>query len=434
MTGPEAGAQEPRIRDATSIKMRLEEEIVSLITETQEFNISTVERIEIPTALQFHRFVAANRPVIISLPPSATTIHPSESTASTSSSSTSPQRLDPTAEEKAWAWPAFTKWTNDYLVKSLGPKEITVACTPNGWADAVVDDKYFAMPCEKKMTFEQFLDGMPIRTRHRNTQASGHAGQGNDDTFNNGVQDLGLNGGGGVSDRQGSAAPVDPYQEVRYIQLQNGNLMTEYEELLGDIPAQIPFISEALGKEPDAVNFWYGDERSTTSLHKDHYENMYAVITGRKIFTLIPPTEQFCLHERQYIAATYVDTAESTAFLSSTPAPTPRYKLEPMDPVVLTKWIALNPSHEPEEEIFEKYPRYQMCQPFKVVVNPGEMLYLPAMWYHQVEQEPDHEGKCIAVNWWYDMGFEGDRFSNAAFMANLLKLVDEIEGDRSDHH
>ncbi|OAQ26344.1 Clavaminate synthase-like protein [Linnemannia elongata AG-77] len=430
MTGPETGVQDPpRIRDAASIKMRLEEEIVSLITETQEFNISTVERIEIPTALQFHRYVAANRPVVISLPPSATTIHPSEPTAS--SSSTSPQRLDPTAEEKAWAWPAFTKWTNDYLVKTLGSKEITVACTPNGWADAVVDDKYFAMPCEKKMTFEQFLDGMPIRTRQRKSQASGHDGQADDEEgFINGVQDLGLD-----VDEQGAAA-VDLYQEVRYIQLQNGNLMTEYEELLDDVPAQIPFISEALGKEPDAVNFWYGDERSTTSLHKDHYENMYAVITGRKIFTLIPPTEQFCLHEKQYIAATYVDTADnSTASSSTTTAQsTPRYKLDPMDPVVLTKWIALNPSHEPQEELFEKYPRYQMCQPFKVVVNPGEMLYLPAMWYHQVEQEPDHEGKCIAVNWWYDMGFEGDRFSNAAFMTNLLKLVDEIEGERSDHH
>ncbi|KAF9299386.1 JmjC domain-containing protein 7 [Linnemannia elongata] len=420
MTGPETGVQDPpRIRDAASIKMRLEEEIVSLITETQE----------IPTALQFHRYVAANRPVVISLPPSATTIHPSEPTAS--SSSTSPQRLDPTAEEKAWAWPAFTKWTNDYLVKTLGSKEITVACTPNGWADAVVDDKYFAMPCEKKMTFEQFLDGMPIRTRQRKSQASGHDGKADDEEgLINGVHDLGLDG-----DEQGAAA-VDPYQEVRYIQLQNGNLMTEYEELLDDVPAQIPFISEALGKEPDAVNFWYGDERSTTSLHKDHYENMYAVITGRKIFTLIPPTEQFCLHEKQYIAATYVDTADnSTASSSTTTAQsTLRYKLDPMDPVVLTKWIALNPSHEPQEELFEKYPRYQMCQPFKVVVNPGEMLYLPAMWYHQVEQEPDHEGKCIAVNWWYDMGFEGDRFSNAAFMTNLLKLVDEIEGERSDHH
>ncbi|KAF9093820.1 JmjC domain-containing protein 7 [Mortierella sp. AD031] len=420
MTGAGAGTDGPRIRDAASIKMRLEEEICSLISETQEFNMSTVERIEIPTPLQFHRYIAANRPVIITLPPSATTIHPPESATG------APHRLESTEDEKAWAWPAFTKWTNDYLVKTLGSKEITVACTPNGWADAVVDDKYFAMPCEKKMTFEQFLDGMPVRTARKNTSSLAHEGQNNEGSLSNGLQELGLSDGS-----QTAAGAVDPYQEVRYIQLQNGNLMTEYEELLGDVPAHIPFISEALGKEPDAVNFWYGDERSTTSLHKDHYENMYAVIAGRKIFTLIPPTEQFCLHEKQYIAATYVDTTDTTASSSSSPS-TPRYKLEPMDPVVHTKWIALNPSHEPQEELFAKYPRFQMCQPFKVVLNPGEMLYLPAMWYHQVEQEPDHEGKCIAVNWWYDMGFEGDRFSNAAFMTNLLKLVDEIEGDRSD--
>ena len=92
----------------------------------------------------------------------------------------------------------------------------------------------------------------------------------------------------------------------------------------------------------------------------------------------------------------------------------------------MTKWIALDPSHEPKEELFEKYPRFQMCQPFRVELNPGEMLYLPAMWYHQVEQEPDHEGKCIAVNWWYDMGFEGDRFATATFLNNLVQLVDQI--------
>ncbi|CAO3574566.1 unnamed protein product [Mortierella alpina] len=299
------------------------------------------------------------------------------------------------------------------------------------------------MPCEKKMTFDQFLDGMPIRTRQKDI-SSGSLAQGHglrESTDLEGLaQRLDLEG----SDRD---SDVDPYQEVRYIQLQNGNLMTEYQELMEDVPADIPFASEALGKVPDAVNFWYGDERSSTSLHKDHYENLYAVIAGRKIFTLIPPTEQFCLHEQTYIAATYVDaqdastkaateasvpsatsSASSSLPSASSSSTSPRYKLEPLDPIVHTKWIALNPSHEPKEELFEKYPRFQMCQPFRVELNPGEILYLPAMWYHQVEQEPDHEGKCIAVNWWYDMGFEGDRFATATFMSNLVRLVDQIDG------
>ncbi|KAF9399055.1 JmjC domain-containing protein 7 [Mortierella sp. AD011] len=409
-------ATEPgsRISNVSAIKMRLEEEISTLISEAQEFNLSTIERIEIPTALEFHRYVSANRPVIITLPSAATTIHEPS------------MRASPTAEEKQWAWPAFTKWTNEYLSKTLGEKEITVACTPNGWADAVVDDKYFAMPCEKKMTFEQFLDGMPIRTQKNKTMGDDHVEPRGQDCYDveNRFKDLGLKDG---------EQEVDPYQEVRYIQLQNGNLMTEYEELLEDVPSDISFASEALAKQPDAVNFWYGDERSTTSLHKDHYENIYGVIAGRKIFTLIPPTEQYCLHEKQYIAATYTDTQNSNS--GSTPSSStnslstssPRYKLEPMEPLTYTKWIALNPSHEPRSELLEKYPRFHMCQPFRIELNPGELLYLPAMWYHQVEQEPDHEGKCIAVNWWYDMGFEGDRFATATFMSNLVQLVDQIE-------
>ncbi|KAF9112476.1 JmjC domain-containing protein 7 [Mortierella sp. AM989] len=399
-----------RIKNASGIKMRLEEEICSLITEAQEFNLSTIERIEIPTALEFHRYIAANRPVIITLPPSATTVHePSFSRASL------------TIPEKQWAWPAFTKWTNEYLAKALGQKDITIACTPTGWADAVVDDKYFAMPCEKKMSFEQFLDGMPIRT-NKNKISGDESRRDENFDLENRTKSMGL---------ESVEKNIDPYQEVRYIQLQNGNLMTEYEELLMDVPSDIPFATEALGKKPDAVNFWYGDERSTTSLHKDHYENIYGVITGKKIFTLIPPTEQYCLHEKQYIAATYIDTQDFASHPMHKPSSTlhasARYKLEPIKPLTYTKWIALNPSHEPKDELLEKFPRFHMCQPFKVELNPGELLYLPAMWYHQVEQEPDHEGKCIAVNWWYDMGFEGDRFATATFMSNLLQLVDQIE-------
>ncbi|KAF9438745.1 JmjC domain-containing protein 7 [Entomortierella beljakovae] len=264
-----------RIKDVSAVKMRLEEEICTLISEVQEFNPSTIERIEVPSALEFQRYVSSNRPVIIVLPPSSTTVH-----------EPSPDRAPVASQDRQWAWSAFTKWTNEYLSKTMGQKEVTVACTPNGWADAVVDDKYFAMPCEKKMTFEQFLDGMPIRTRKNNNWSSNGT---------NKQEDLHT-----ATQSNGNQVP-DPYQEVRYIQLQNGNLMTEYEELLTDIPSDIPFASEALQKKPDAVNFWYGDERSTTSLHKDHYENIYGVITGRKIFTLIPPTEQYCLHGEQTV-------------------------------------------------------------------------------------------------------------------------------------
>jgi jumonji domain-containing protein 7 len=44
--------------------------------------------------------------------------------------------------------------------------------------------------------------------------------------------------------------------------------------LLEDVDAQLEFAAEAFGAAPDAVNLWIGDQRSETTFHKDHYENL----------------------------------------------------------------------------------------------------------------------------------------------------------------
>ena len=63
-----------------------------------------------------------------------------------------------------------------------------------------------------------------------------------------------------------------------------------------------------------------------------------------------------------------------------------------------------------------------------VTVRAGETLYLPAMWYHHVEQRrcssfaldarfraDDSDEFAIAVNFWHDMRFD-DRFATARFL------------------
>ena len=49
-----------------------------------------------------------------------------------------------------------------------------------------------------------------------------------------------------------------------------------------------------------------------------------------------------------------------------------------------------------------KHPNLQYTHPIHVTVHAGEVLYIPALWYHQVSQT------CvtIAVNYWYDMKFD----------------------------
>lgn len=79
----------------------------------------------------------------------------------------------------------------------------------------------------------------------------------------------------------------------------------EYTALEGDCDAEIGWASEAIGCGPEAVNLWIGNELSETSFHKDHYENIYAVVTGEKHFLLLPPTDVHRMYIRNYPAAQY---------------------------------------------------------------------------------------------------------------------------------
>ncbi|CAO3659240.1 unnamed protein product [Rhizopus stolonifer] len=251
----------------------------------------------------------------------------------------------------------------------MGESDITVAVTPNGYADAITLDpvtqkEYFVMPHEQTMSFNSFLDLIEDKTKSDN---------------------------------------------ANYISLQNGSLPAEYSSLEQDVDPDISWCSQALGKQPDAVNFWFGDDKSITSLHKDPYENCYAVIRGQKKFILFPPAEYYCMHESLYQNAVYEPNND-----------TQRLEIKPMDSK--TPWIPVNPLC-PDTD---RYPKFKHARPIEITVNEGEMLYLPALWFHQVLQQGS-EG-VIAINYWYDMDYSHILFPTMNLYRKLLTGV--IEGNR----
>ncbi|GLJ23595.1 hypothetical protein SUGI_0446840 [Cryptomeria japonica] len=64
-------------------------------------------------------------------------------------------------------------------------------------------------------------------------------------------------------------------------------------------------VMEHFDMKPDAFNLWIGNERATTSFHKDHYENLYAVVSGKKHFLLMPPTDVHRMYVWDHPAAHY---------------------------------------------------------------------------------------------------------------------------------
>ncbi|XP_072284068.1 bifunctional peptidase and (3S)-lysyl hydroxylase JMJD7 [Pyxicephalus adspersus] len=254
-------------------------------------------------------------------------------------------------------WPALHKWTFDYLRTHVGSKSVSVAVTPNGYADAVFENK-FVMPEERSMKLADCLD---------------------------------------IIEKKVSSPGV------YYIQKQCSNLTEEFPELIGDVESHIPWMSEALGKHPDAVNFWLGESSAVTSLHKDPYENLYCVISGEKHFILHPPTDRPFIPYELYKQATYQVNEDGS------------FKVVEQESADMVPWIPIDPL-DPD---LGTYPAYSQTQPLHVTVKAGEMLYLPSLWFHHVRQSHG----CIAVNYWYDMEYDikYHYFQLLDSLANVIK-------------
>jgi jumonji domain-containing protein 7 len=87
----------------------------------------------------------------------------------------------------------------------------------------------------------------------------------------------------------------------------------------------------------------------------------------------------------------------------------------PEEYVPLPMWDPDNPSEN--ETAYSKYAR-----PLRVLVGEGDVLYLPALWYHKVKQVSGEEGFCCSVNYWYDMDFSGSFQCGNKFVGDVAAL------------
>lgn len=94
--------------------------------------------------------------------------------------------------------------------------------------------------------------------------------------------------------------------------------------------------------------FWLGPAGTVTPLHCDYDDNIFAQVWGTKRIFLAPP------HHDEFLY-----TSEANAILFGSP-------------------------FDPDAPDFEKFPLARQATMIECVVNPGDMLYVPAGWYHQV--------------------------------------------------
>jgi jumonji domain-containing protein 7 len=134
--------------------------------------------------------------------------------------------------------------------------------------------------------------------------------------------------------------------------------------LYADVEKDIAFARIALQRPPDAINLWIGSDKSVTALHKDPMENIYVQIRGMKHFTLLPPLCHPCTNEKLISPATYYRGPSGELSLEID---------DGQEPVPLATW-------DPDEPNKNATRFAHLAKPRKVTLQPGDMLYLPAMW------------------------------------------------------
>jgi len=186
--------------------------------------------------------------------------------------------------------------------------------------------------------------------------------------------------------------------------LERGDDLGAYLVAPGD--PWLPELSEDLGGPPiycrDAswrnTRFWLGAPHTSTPLHRDMAENIFFQILGRKRFFLYPPAASPWLY--------------SNAFRSALP----NYS-----------------RFDPETPDYERFPLSREVQPVEVILQPGDALYLPSRWWHQVRSLD----VSASFNFWFANGALAS-IVNAAELVKRLRSL-EIYGlqtrlDRSPPH
>ena len=156
------------------------------------------------------------------------------------------------------------------------------------------------------------------------------------------------------------------------------------ENLLHVLPGVVP-------------NFWLGNAL-TVPAHLDHPYNVACVVAGRRRFTLFPP-EQVC---NLYIGP-----------LEHTPSGAPISVVHPSPPDL------------------QRYPRYRgaLAAARTAEMEPGDALYIPPLWFHQVEAL---EKVNLLVNYWWPVSGDSQLPSPIASLMQALKVLNALPAHQRD--
>jgi hypothetical protein len=150
-----------------------------------------------------------------------------------------------------------------------------------------------------------------------------------------------------------------------------------------------------LGERDALLSLWLGN-RTRIAAHYDLPYNLAVVAAGRRRFTLFPPEQIHNLY------------------------------MGPLDPTPAGQPVSLVDFERPD---FERFPRFAQAWDAgeQVVMEPGDALYIPSMWFHHVE---GLDAVNLLINaWWRQTPGHVDSPLSTLRLA-LMTLRDLPENER----
>ncbi|HEX2099716.1 MAG TPA: cupin-like domain-containing protein [Candidatus Synoicihabitans sp.] len=144
-----------------------------------------------------------------------------------------------------------------------------------------------------------------------------------------------------------------------------------------------------------APRIWLG-HASNVSAHYDTMDNVACVVTGERRFTLFAP--------------------ESIG----------RLYMGPLDHTMAGQPVSLAASAPPDDE---KYPLFREIREQALVaeLHPGDAIYIPKLWWHQVEATSPFNA---LVNYWWDAFSAGPDAPSIALLLSMITIAERPPAER----
>ncbi len=150
------------------------------------------------------------------------------------------------------------------------------------------------------------------------------------------------------------------------------------------------------GFKPPLVSLWIGN-RTTAAAHYDMSHNLACCLVGQRRFTLFPPDQ---------IANLYPG---------------------PLEPTPAGQVVTMVDLKQPD---LRRYPRFAQAMATALVaeLEPGDVLYYPALWWHQVDALAAFN--VMANYWWNPVPAHIDT-PHTTLLHALLSLRDRPESEKA---